>query len=134
MQLRTFSKKRGFTLIEVLVALAILAAGLTASMRLFQQVSLSSLRAEQVQEQLLVEKSIYQSLLRTNPAQKSDGREQLGDIAFTWQARAISPVLQLRSETGLNPNYTQIYIISVNYLWNKKTYQFEFELLGWEKR
>ncbi|NAX45376.1 S-protein secretion component I [Vibrio sp. V17_P4S1T151] len=123
----------GFTLIEVLVALAILVAGFSVIFQMFQQSGITANRINQTQHRVDVEQSIFMSLSHINPSQEQQGVGVQGQVTFQWQATPISPLLNVRSEDGTNPNYVQIYQINIRYQEVNKESQFEFEHMGWKK-
>lgn len=82
---------RGFTLLEAIVALAILAAGATA---LFAAVNgaLRSIERAEAAARLDSATANAISLLETvNPMQRPEGEERLGDVRVRWRASAVEP-------------------------------------------
>ncbi|HAS6308621.1 type II secretion system protein [Vibrio vulnificus] len=126
--------QRGFTLIEVLVALAILAAGFSVIFQMFQQSGITANRIQQVQHRVDVEQSIFMELSHINPSANQQGVGSQGDITFQWRATPISPLLRLRSEDNTNQNHVQIFTINVVYQEKKVERSFEFEQMGWERK
>lgn len=126
-------QSRGFTLIEVVVALAILTAGFSVIFKLFQQSGITATRVVATQQQVNAEQSVFSALKAINPAKTSSGRDQAGDVSYQWQATPMSPSLQTRSSDGSSTDYVQLYKVDVEYQLNNQTYTFAFEQMGWER-
>lgn len=126
-------QSRGFTLIEVVVALAILTAGFSVIFKLFQQSGITATRVVATQQQINAEQSVFSALKAINPAETSSGRDQAGDVSYQWQSNPISPLLQTRSSDGTSPYYVQLYKVTVEYQLNNQTNAFSFEQLGWSE-
>lgn len=125
----------GFTLIEVLVALAILSASFVSLFQLFNQANLNNSRVREVYSDNLAQNTIFAELNLINPAEKRQGQEQLGDITYRWQTNPVSPLMPMRTELGVSENYIQLYEIRIFYqIANQQTREFSFEKLGWERR
>lgn len=124
----------GFTLIEVLVALTILAAGFSVIFPMFQQAQNSNHRVEQTELQMLEQQTIFLALATVNPAYRNSGRGILGEIAYEWQAVPISALIPIRSEEGQNHMHGQMFRIDVNYQHMGRRGSFQFEQLGWESK
>lgn len=131
---RNNSLVTGFTLIEVLVALTILAAGFSVIFPMFQQAQNSNQRVEQIERQIFEQQTIYLALTTVNPAASSSGRGQLGELRYQWQAVPISAPIPIRSEDGMNPVHGQMFRIEVSYQQGERRGRFQFEQLGWEVR
>ncbi|CAM3774757.1 hypothetical protein VA7868_02563 [Vibrio aerogenes CECT 7868] len=125
-----FELQRGFTLIEVLIALAILSAGFTVIFQSFQQSTVVGEKINQRQLKIMTEQSLFVKLSQINPAIKQGGQGNLGDVYFKWQARPISPLLQMKTANELIEEYAQMYRISVSYRLRGKDFSFEFEKMG----
>jgi len=127
-------QSRGFTLIEVVVALAILTAGFSVIFKLFQQSGITATRVVATQQQVDAEQSIFNVIKAVNPAKNNSGKNAVGDIQYQWQADPMSPLLRARSDDGTNRYHVQLYKVTVDYQLNNQSYQFEFEQLGWSKQ
>ncbi|EKO3628598.1 type II secretion system protein [Vibrio metschnikovii] len=124
----------GFTLIEVLVALTILAAGFSVIFPMFQQAQNSNHRVEQIERQILEQQTVYLALATLNPAVVNSGRGELGDLRYQWQAVPISAPIPVRTEDGMNPMHGQMFRLDVSYQQGERRGSFQFEQLGWEVR
>ncbi|EGR1512275.1 type II secretion system protein [Vibrio vulnificus] len=124
----------GFTLIEVLIALAILAGAFSVIFQGFQQSNQTGYRLLSLQERLLLEESIFAELESINPSEKSTGFGERGKVKFRWQAIPISGLLPLRTEDNLSKTSIQMFRIEVTYRYKEKEHQFDFEQMGWEQR
>ncbi len=83
------SRASGFSLLEAIVALAILAA---AGMALFAAMSQSVRmveRAEAARERESAQRNALAWLQTINPAQEPDGQVQLGDVLLRWHAEPL---------------------------------------------
>lgn len=125
----------GFTLIEVLIALAIMSAGFVSIFQLFNQADLNNSRVRTIYEDKLAQNTIFSELSLINPADKLSGQEQLGEILYRWQCRPISPLMPMRSESG-TLDYIQLYNVVVSYQinTNQPVREFSFDKLGWERK
>ncbi|WP_083249948.1 MULTISPECIES: type II secretion system protein [unclassified Aeromonas] len=126
----------GFTLIEVLIALTIMA---TVSALVFRFVGESSFRisrVDKVQERISFEENVFNSLQDINPLKVQSGSGEIGDQHYEWSAEPISGVFPIRSEDIAQPGYDlQMYKITVNYSLNKgSNRKFSFELIGWHEK
>ncbi|SHO57583.1 type II secretion system protein [Vibrio quintilis] len=121
---------RGFTLIEVLIALAILSAGFAVIFPSFQQNIIVGEKIHQSQLKIMTERSLFTKLSQINPAKKQSGQGSLGDVYFKWQARPISPLLQMKTAGEQIEEYAQMYRFSVSYHLGGKDFSFEFEKMG----
>jgi prepilin-type N-terminal cleavage/methylation domain len=124
----------GFTLIEVLIALAILSASLATVLGMFSQGQQNTAKVSQVYQITRQQNNIFNALQQINPAQKQQGTHQIGDLTYQWQANPISPLVPLRSDDGLALKYVQLYQITVDYQYKQQAGQFAFEKLGWQEK
>lgn len=94
--------RRGFTLLEVLVAVVILSFSLVALFRLFSQ-GLDSLgRVNSYQGLLVTLSNIVEDLDRVHDFEtRKEGRGQSGDLSYAWRAEpeAAPELMSLRSGT-----------------------------------
>ncbi|WP_025738705.1 PulJ/GspJ family protein [Salinivibrio socompensis] len=123
----------GFTLIEVLIALAILSASLATVLGMFSQGQQNTAKVSQVYQITRQQNNIFNALQQINPAQKQQGTQQLGAVTYQWQAAPISPLAPVRSEDGTGTQYVQLYKITVDYQYKGQSHQFAFEKLGWQE-
>ncbi|MDD9209927.1 MULTISPECIES: type II secretion system protein J [Aeromonas] len=129
-------ENNGFTLIEVLIALTIMA---TVSALVFRFVGESSFRisrVDKVQERISFEENVFNSLQDINPLKVQSGVGEIGDHHYEWNAEPISGVFPIRSEDVAQPGYDlQMYKITVNYSLYKDSHRaFSFELIGWHEK
>jgi prepilin-type N-terminal cleavage/methylation domain-containing protein len=127
-------KNTGFTLIEVLIALAIIAASFTAIFQMFYQSELSGRKVSQIYDRTIVERTLFADLKGLNPAGTGSGTGDVGSVSYQWNATPISPLLQVRSEDGSNFYHIQLFRIDVKYQANHNNNSFSFEKLGWESK
>ncbi|GAB7229751.1 hypothetical protein VrSk94_34440 [Vibrio rotiferianus] len=125
-------QSKGFTLIEVLVALAILAGAFSVIFQGFNQVNLITFRVEDIQKKVMLEDSIFRELESINPGEKNRGVGQRDEVKFQWQASPISALLPVRTEEQNSQTYIQMFRIDVTYQDRGQTKSFSFEQMGWE--
>ena len=129
------SSSKGFTLIEVLVAITILVSAFSVIFPMFSQSGNQLARAEQWQRRLSLEKNIFQSLSIIDPMRESSGHGNISGTDFTWQATPISAQLNSRSDVeGSGRFMIQMFQIEVDYKINGKQQSFTFEQLGWNEQ
>ena len=83
---------RGFTLLEAIVALAILSAGGMALFAAMTQSVQMVNRAEQAREDDTALRNAMAWLEQVNPMQAPDGSMPLGDYELRWTSRLVEPV------------------------------------------
>ena len=82
---------RGFTLLEAVVALAILAAGAMALFAALNSALRSLDRAEQAARLDTTVESALSLLERVNPMLQPEGSATAGDAEIAWRARPVEP-------------------------------------------
>ena len=83
---------RGFTLLEAIVALAILSAGGMALFAAMTQSVQMVNRAEQAREDDTALRNAMSWLEQVNPMQAPDGSMPLGEYELRWTSRLVEPV------------------------------------------
>lgn len=86
-----YSTSRGFTLLEAVVALAILAAAGLAVFAAMSQSMQMVTRAERVRAADSAMRNALAWSERINPMETPSGEHQLGDYLLRWQAEPIEP-------------------------------------------
>jgi general secretion pathway protein I len=81
----------GFTLLEAIVALAILAAGTMALFAALNGAVRSIGRAEEAARLDTATENAIALLETINPMERPEGEERLGDMAVQWRAKAVEP-------------------------------------------
>ncbi|NOH46617.1 prepilin-type N-terminal cleavage/methylation domain-containing protein [Vibrio rotiferianus] len=127
-------QSRGFTLIEVLVALAILAGAFSVIFQGFNQVNINNFRVESLQQKVMLEDSIFRELQSINPSEKNSGVGKRGEVHFQWKASPISALAPLRTEEQTTKTYIQMFRVDVKYQNKGQEQTFDFEQMGWEFR
>jgi len=98
---------RGFTLLEAVVALAILAAAGMALFAAMSQAVQMTARAERVREDDVALRNALAWIEQVNPTAKPDGDVPLGGYELRWRAALVEPVLP--GATGyLLPGYYEV--------------------------
>jgi general secretion pathway protein I len=89
--MRRSTRPRGFTLLEAIVALAILAAaGLALFASLSQSVQMVE-RAERAREADTALRNALAWVHRINPMETPDGEQAIGDYVLRWHAEPLEP-------------------------------------------
>lgn len=85
--------EQGFTIVELMMALAILAFGITALIDLKLAIQEQQARQLSSAKVIKLESNALVLLRRVNPATERSGKRQLeGEATLTWQADVIGPV------------------------------------------
>ncbi len=85
------ARKRGFSLIEALVALIVLSIGLAALFSLQQQITNGQRRYEQALQRAASERNILAALRTLNPAEQPTGAMEMApDRQLRWTSRPLT--------------------------------------------
>lgn len=123
----------GFTLIEVLVASAILVVSIGVLMQLFASGLDRMHRSGVVSHRILVERQIVSELRTINPAETISGKGSVEGQSYRWQAKAVSEFQLIH--VSMEPSGTSgaLFNIHVELMRNGKPERaFELTLLGWK--
>ncbi|HDN9018783.1 PulJ/GspJ family protein [Aeromonas salmonicida] len=131
-----YPKNKGFTLIEVLVALTILISVITIMFRVVNESTFRVSRVERIQERVYFEENIYNSLVDINPLKLQSGIGEIGGASYEWMAEPVSALFPIRADDATQAGYDlQMFKITVTYkLLSNATYSFSFELIGWNEK
>ncbi|MEQ1527909.1 MAG: prepilin-type N-terminal cleavage/methylation domain-containing protein [Methylococcales bacterium] len=91
-------RSAGFTLIEVLIASAIMTASMGVLLQLFSSSINRMHRAGEIARDQLIEQQILQELAVLNPAEKNQGDLVIEGQEYHWQA-TLKNKLQIMTET-----------------------------------
>lgn len=89
-------RSRGFTIIEVLVALALIAVSFATIMQLFSKSMSDFSRVGRASQAVLLERQLVQRFRHFNPAEQKSGAGELGGVAYTWSVSLQEPMLAVR--------------------------------------
>ena len=91
---------RGFSLLETVVAMALLAATGMALFGLFNTNMITLTRAGDVSAQVPVVRHAMEKLTAINPAVAQEGRFAVGDHEVRWTAELVEPMRSSQSPIG----------------------------------
>jgi|SRR5580658_422908 general secretion pathway protein I len=89
MTTRTDRPQAGFTLLEAIVAIAVLAAALVPLYMLISSVSRSAFRVDQANRRAEIETDALNIMSTINPMDKPSGSLDLGPYAVRWTAQPV---------------------------------------------
>lgn len=93
---------RGFTLLEAIVAVAIVGVALVPIITFISQMVNALSRAGDVNAQNLAEQSIIALLEPLNPLERPNGDDQIGNLNIHWESDIlVPPSAAIRPGTGL---------------------------------
>lgn len=125
---------KGFTLIEVLVAITILVTSFSVIFPMFDQSGNQLARAERWQRKMSMEQNMLNQLSVINPMAQQFGRGEQGNTEYTWEATPISGPIPSRSEiSGGGRFMLQMFRIDVSYRLGGKQQTLSFEQMGWNE-
>jgi len=126
------NKQAGFTLIEVLIASAIIMASLGVLLQLFGSGLDRTLRAGQQAHLLTSQRVIVHVLEGVNPATHQQGRGVAEGLPYHWTANIREPFLKIQDPEGLVDREAALFTMTVN-VQDARTgeYHFSFDQLGW---
>lgn len=126
---------RGFTLIEVLVASAIVIASLGTLIQLFGAGLDSMHRAGEHAHRILAERQILADLSQINPATTSQGEGDAEQWHYRWRAQPASSFLPIHDPNGLIRREAAIYDVQVTLMRpQRREVTFMLKRLGWRQR
>lgn len=133
---RSQSLDAGFSVLEALVAMAILAAGLLPLLALQGQFVRTVDSLERAERQMAADSLVSAHILTLNLADANQGEVNLGDRVARWEARpALSPGW-VRDNGGMASRYQMgLYNVTITYIGGPQPER-RLELLGigWEAK
>jgi len=131
--MKTRSYESGFTLIEVLVASAIIMASIGVLMQLFASGLDRTQRAGQVAHMLMAQRAIVHQLEMVNPADQKGGEGVAEGIHYRWKAKTLAPVVPMY-DSDHRP-WRQLGLFSLHVIMEHgsgKHREFNMKLVGWQ--
>jgi len=128
-----YDRQKGFSLIEALAAIALIALALVPLLALQGQLSRTAISMERA-EQVIVGKQNALAFLKTiNPLVISEGQEDLGVGILTWKANNVSEIRPIYSNSGSPSRWTgQLFDIeAVIEFEDGRTTNFTTRKFGW---
>jgi len=126
-------RELGFTLVEVLVASAIIMITIGVLMQLFASGLGQNKKAGQMAHLLIAERVIVHILEGVNPSVQNTGEGVAEDIHYQWDAVVGEPFVAVFDPEGFTKRKIALFTITV-YLEtiSGKKYSFQYEKLGWQ--
>ncbi len=127
-------KTAGFTLIEVLIASAIMMVSMGVLLQLFSSSLNRMYKAGEIARNQLIEQQILQELQIVNPAEKNQGDILIEGQTFHWQA-SVKKELQLMPATQgelTAEKQAGLYQISVRATDHDSPLTISWDQLGWK--
>lgn len=122
----------GFTLIEVLIATAIVTAAFGVLLQLFNQGLNNLARAGEVTRRVLVERQIMHEISMLNPAQVSAGEGELEGFRYRWRSGLASPLRPVRDPSESSRRQLGLYHVQAIIAHPDETQsELHLERLGW---
>jgi len=126
------SKQDGFTLIEVLIAAAIITATIGVILQLFSSATMRTHKAASHAHLILAQKQIYQRLSALNLTTVSQGNGEIENLKYQWKAQAKTQQYPIHSNDFLIKKISRYLITVTLQLRNGKKQQLHWEQLAWE--
>lgn len=99
---RARSGARGFTLIEAIVAIAIVGIALVPLITFIGQMATALTRAGDVNARSLAQQATIELLETLNPMERPIGEDQVGDLIIRWESQnVVKPSPSMRVGSGL---------------------------------
>jgi len=126
-------KESGFTLVEVLIASAIIMASIGVLMQLFASSLGQSKKAGEVAHLLIAQRVIVHTLERVNPALQAQGKGMAEGLTYQWHAVVHEPFRPVFDPAGFSKRKIALFtmIVDVDAKRDNK-YHFNYEQLGWK--
>jgi prepilin-type N-terminal cleavage/methylation domain-containing protein len=132
MQLTLKLKQRGFTLIEVLIALAIVGASMAVLWQLFASANGRVHQAADRAQLILAEKQLYQQIVTHNPRLETAAYGDIETWAYQWHSEKISADYSIFSEDR-RIKVIALYRINLQLRSVRgRLYSLQWTQLGWE--
>jgi len=126
----------GFTVLELLVAIAILAAALVPLLTLQQSNTRAALAVERAQARLAADRQALAYLRGVNPARRQSGETALGEARMTWRGEPVGAARPVRTTDGQSSRFDlQRYRVTVRITGpDRPAREWAVTLLGWRPR
>jgi len=125
--------EQGFTLIEVLVASAIIMASIGILMQLFASGLDRTRRAGQLAHLLSAQRTIAHQLEMVNPATQKRGKGVAEGIHYHWQADMLAPFAPIYDPEDLSRRQLGLFLLRVTMQYgSNKQSEFDMKRLGWK--
>jgi len=126
-------RESGFTLIEVLVASAIIMSTIGVLMQLFASGLGQNKKAGQVAHLLIAERAIVHILEGVNPAVQDKGEGVAEGIRYQWHAVVREPFLPVFDPEGFAERKIALFTMMIDLdTKGDQKHSFQYTQLGWE--
>ena len=126
------SAEQGFTLIEVLVASAILMTSIGVLMQLFASGLDRTARAGRMAHFLAAERTIAHRLEVINPAIQKRGKGVAEGVRYHWRSSRIAPLVPIYDAEGISRRKLGLFLLHITMQSdNNRQREFEMTLTGW---
>ncbi len=130
------STSRGFTLLEAIVAVAIMGIALVPTITFVSQMVGALSRASDANARNLAEQSIIELLEPLNPVERPVGNDQIGDLLIHWNSvDIIPPSKEIQAGVGLAVFGVGFYVVtvSVDRVNQGPWFSFDMRKVGYQK-
>jgi general secretion pathway protein I len=128
------SKDAGFSVLEALIAMAVLAAALLPILELQGQMARTALSIERADANIAAQQNALGFLKTVNFQQHKTGELDIGNAVLRWSANPVHAEALTRHVNGDGGRYVMsLYTVDARLAFNDgHEYQFTVEGLGWE--
>lgn len=130
------SAEAGFSVLEALVAIAILTAGLLPLLALQGQFVKTVESLERAERQMTADNIVRAHIQALNLVDSREGEINLGDIMARWEAKPVFGPDWVRDNGGMASRYqVTLYDVTVTYNGvSQTTRQMQLQGMGWEAK
>lgn len=123
----------GFTLVEVLVASAIVISAIGVILQLFSSGMAGMHKAGHSQHMILVQRQLYQQVQMLDLAQTREGSGELLGVGYSWSASPLGEATVTAADEGAAVIYFQLYKVTAELtLSGLSPKTFEFNKLNYQ--
>ncbi len=125
----------GFTLIEVLIASAIVTISMGVILQLFSSSILRILKTGDIAHDIVIEQQIIQELAIINPTNRTEGENVIAGKKIHWKVKVLNDlqVIPLTQQEDQIEKFVGLYEINANYDdANGNLHTLRWEQLGWK--
>ena len=129
-------KNAGFSVLEALIAMAVLAAALLPILQLQGQMARTALSVERADANIAAQQNALAFLRTVNFQHHQAGEMDIGNAVLNWSASPVQPAALTRHANGDGGRYIMtLYTVTARLVFHDgHEHEFAFEGLGWEPR
>lgn len=134
MRRRVRTAQMGLTVIEALVAIALVAVALVPLLELQGQMARSALAIERAERRLIARENAAAYLRLINPMRAISGEERLGDVTLRWRADALTDERPIFDSVGQPGRFSaQLFRIDATLVFSDgRRESLELTQMGWK--